>query len=605
MVAPVGGILLLVHSKSADARSGVGSRPVALAVAQLATAGIALGLVQLAVVLSDPAAPGPRWLLVLYPVVGWIYLAAGAVAWVRRPSNRMGALMAAGGLVWIAVGFAHASVPGLTAAGLILATVPFAIIVHLLHGFPSGRLRGRLSVVMVLVGYFVCVVMQAPQYLFGMGPDGPATVLQIADRPDLAAAGVWAQWAVGSCVMIVTAIVLETRRRRIPPPRRRVLAPLFAYGVGAVLFVPISGQLAPILVAGGRWVPALEVAQLTVLAAVPVAFAVVLLRGGFARMLEIEELGAVLSAESPRRPQLGVALAAALGDPSVEIAYWAREPGVYVDGDGHELELPAVGSDRAAVEVESGRRRIGAIVYDATLIAEPAVVRSAARVLALALDNERLTAELRASGERLRASRARIVAAADDERRRIAQDLHDGLQSRLVLLAIGIGSVDADLTASPSVRASTAELATRLQEAIAELRELAQGLMPAVLTERGLYAATRELAARAPIPIEMHVGANGTPLPTPVESTGYYVIAEALTNAIKHSRARKLVMRLGQDEGALWIEIQDDGVGGARIGGGTGMRSMADRVDALGGRLVVDSPAGGGTTIVTEIPCGS
>jgi signal transduction histidine kinase len=552
----------------------------------------ALGLVELAIVLSGPAPPFPRWALALYPIVAGIYLAAGVVAWLRRPSNRMGPLMVAGAFVWILAGFANTTVPALTATGLILATVPFAIIVHLLHGFPSGRLRGRLSAITVLVGYFVCVVMQAPQYLFGIAPEGPTTVLQIDYRPQLAQDGLWAQWAVGSCVMIVTAILLARRRRRLPPASRRVVGPLFAYGIGAVLFVPISGQLARHLLTGEDWFLALEVAQLLVLAVVPLTFLLALLRGGFARTVEIAELGAILSADPVRRPPLTAALAEALGDPTLELAFWARDPGAYVDGDGRRVTLPQAGSGRAAVEVVDGWRRIGAIVYDATLIADPELVRSAGRVVSLALDNQRLTAELHASREGLRASRARIVEAADSERRRLARDLHDGLQARLVLLAMRADPVSPELNAG-------------LQEAITELRELVQGVMPAALTERGLYVAARELAERAPIPTELSVDANGASLPAPVESTGYFVVSEALTNAVKHSHAHELVVRLGHAGGALRIEVTDDGVGGAHVNGGAGLRGMADRIDALGGRLTVDSPLGGGTSVVAEVPCGS
>ena len=587
-------------------RSGLGPRPVALAVWYVAAAAVGLGLVQLALLLSGPDLGVPRWLPALYVVGAWIYVAAGVVAWRRRPSNRMGALMVAGGFAWLAVGFASSvTVPALVATGLVFATVPLAVVVHLLHGFPSGRLRGRASVVTVLAAYFTSVVLQAPQYLFGMGPESPWTVLQIADRPELAEAGLWAQRAVGLCVMVVTAVILDRRRRMVPAPRRRLLAPLFLYGICAVLFVPISGALAPVLLTGGEWTTDLEVAQIIVIAGVPVAFAAAILRGGFARMTEIEELGVWLGVEPARRPELDKALAHALGDPSLELAFWLPEANAYVDRGGRPATLPAAGSQRAAVEVDLGDRRVGAIVYDATLIADPGLVRAAGRVMRLALDNERLAAELRASRERVRASRARIVEAGDNERRRIARDLHDGLQARLVLLALRAYSIGADTTASPSVHSEATELNAELQAAITELRELVQGVMPAALTERGLYAAARELVNRAPIPIELSVEPDGAPLPAPVESTGYFVLSEAIANALKHSRARELVLCLAHGAGALRIEVRDDGVGGASMLGGSGMRGMADRVEALGGRLVVDSPVGRGTSVVAEVPCAS
>jgi signal transduction histidine kinase len=233
-------------------------------------------------------------------------------------------------------------------------------------------------------------------------------------------------------------------------------------------------------------------------------------------------------------------------------------------------------------------------------------VRAAGRVIAIALDNERLTADVRASRDELRASRARIVEATDGERRRIARDLHDGLQARLVLLAMCAHGVRTDPAASPAVRAQALELESGLQDANTELRELVQGVMPAALTERGLFAAVEDLVDRVPIPIdlELELDQGEASLPAVVESTGYFVTSEAVANAVKHSRARELTLRLAQRGGRLRIEVGDDGVGGARVCEGAGMRGMADRVDAVGGRLAVDSPPGAGTRLVAELPWG-
>jgi signal transduction histidine kinase len=369
-----------------------------------------------------------------------------------------------------------------------------------------------------------------------------------------------------------------------------------------VLFVPLSAQIAfASFDRPGIW---LEIAQMGVLAGVPVAFVVAMLRGGFARTGQIEQLGAWLGVDGGARPPLADALADTLGDRSLELAFWVPERRAWVDREGRSVTLPTAGSDRAAVEVDRGDQRVGAIVYDATLIADPALVRAAARVIAIALDNERLMADLRASREELRASRVRIVEAADDERRRIARNLHDGLQSRLVLLAIRANGVRLDATAPPGVRAQALEVESGLHVAIGELRELVQGVVPAALTERGLFAAVEDLVDRVPLPTALDLGRNGAPLPAALESTGYFVLSEAIANAIKHSRARELAVRLEQLEGRLEIEVCDDGVGGARASAGAGMRGMADRLDAFGGRLLVDSPPGGGTRLVAQLPYG-
>jgi signal transduction histidine kinase len=489
-------------------------------------------------------------------------------------------------------------VPALETVGLVLATVPLAVVVHLVLAFPSGRLRDGLARATVLAAYFVSVVLQAPSYLFGVSPDGSTSILHVADRRDLARLGHWVQHGVGAAVMVAAAAILVSRLRRASPEQRRVLAPLYFYAVAAVLWVPLSRDVeifAP-------WTPyTRSVTQLCVFAGIPVAFAVVLLLGGFARTTEVDELGAWLGAEDGGRPEL----ADALGDPSLELAFWDATSGGYVDAAGTSLDLAAVSPDRASAEVMVGVRKVGAIVYDATLIADPELVREAGRVVALALDRERLTAELRASRARLRVSRARVVHAADAERRRIARDLHDGLQTRLVVLAMKANSARADASASSAARASAAELQAGIESAIRDLRELVQGVVPATLMERGLCAAVEDLADRLPIAIKLELDAARARLPAPIESTGYFVVSEALTNALKHAHAHEVRVRVARTDGRLSIKVGDDGVGGARIGEGAGLRGMADRVEALDGRLRVVSVPGAGTQVVAEVPCES
>jgi signal transduction histidine kinase len=303
------------------------------------------------------------------------------------------------------------------------------------------------------------------------------------------------------------------------------------------------------------------------------------------------------------RPELADALADALGDPSLELLFWDERALGYVDGVGRAVALPEERRDRHAVEIALAGHRVGAIVYDATLIADEEM-RSAGRVVALALDRQRLMTELRTSRERLRTSRARIVEAADAERRRIAHDLHDGLQTRLVLLAVQANDVRQDVMVSAGVRAQAAELQSGLDSAMVELRGLVQGVLPAVLTERGLYAAAEDLADRSPIPIRVDFdGAALASLPAVVETTGYFVLSEAVANALKHSHARALEVRIARNNGQLEIEILDDGVGGAGGSNGTGLRGMADRIEALDGRLLVESRHGGGTRVLAQMPC--
>lgn len=543
-------------------------------VGQVAIAALIVGFFELAMLYSGPG-PSAPWVAALFVVGAWVYAGAGVIASLRRPGSLIGALMTAGAFVWLLAGLWNTSVPALAAVGLVFATVPIALLVHLLLAFPSGRLRGRRPRATVLAAYTVALVGQVPLYLFA--PDGP---LQLIDRPDLVDAGRWAQRSAGAVVVLTTCWLLARRLRALPPEQRRVLAPLSLYGIIAVLVIPVSSALGDIV--GSPLTR--EAVQLVVVGCVPVAFVVATSRGGFARTGEIDELGARLG--DGGRTQLADVLAATLGDDSVELLF--RVPGEdgWVSSAGVAAIPPAASDRRGVAEVSLAGETIGAIVYDATLLTRPDEVREAARIVALALDRERLAVELRAS-------RARLVEAGDAERRRIARDLHDGLQSRLVLLAVQAGIA----------RGSTGELREGIETAIGELRALVHGVMPAELTERGLPAAVKGLADRMPLDVVLDVrGFERRPSPA-VESTAYFVTAEAMVNAVKHAHAAELTVTLARDSERLRIDVRDDGIGGA--GSGNGIRSMTDRVEALGGKLRIESALGAGTLVGVELPCAS
>jgi signal transduction histidine kinase len=204
--------------------------------------------------------------------------------------------------------------------------------------------------------------------------------------------------------------------------------------------------------------------------------------------------------------------------------------------------------------------------------------------------------------EELAASRARIVEAGDAERRRLERNLHDGAQQRLVSLALNLRlaarACDPDDETSRSAFERAGE---ELAQALEELRELARGIHPAVLSDRGLEPAIEALAARTPVPVEWAIELEER-LPEPVEAAAYYVVAEALTNAAKHAGASMVSVRVDREDGLARIEVVDDGVGGAGTDGGSGLRGLVDRVEALGGRLALHSPVGQGTKVRAEIP---
>jgi signal transduction histidine kinase len=543
---------------------------------------------------------GPVWLYSLFSLTGLVYLAAGLAAWWRRPSNHIGAIIVLSGGVWLAAALVNTDVTALVAVGLILATGPLAVAVWLLHAFPSGRLRSTVSVATVVAAFVVTLGLQTPQYLFA--PRSSEDVLSIADRPDLVTLGLHLQRVAGIAVMLVTAVVLFTRLRQSAPQQRRVLAPLYAYGIVAVLVVPLGPLIEPVFNLSFLGVTA---GQLVLLAGVPVSFVLAMLRGGFARTGEVAELGAWLGGTASERMPLVNALRRTLGDETLVVVYWAPGRRRFVDALGQSISLPVPGdTGRGIVEITLGDRLIGALVYDRAMNEDPELVQSAGRVAAIAIDNERLTAELIANQAALRLSRARIVEAGDRERRRIAQNLHDGIQVELVLLAIGAQELRHAGSAADLDVAAT-QLRNGIDDAANHLRELVHAVMPAGLIERGLTAAVEDLVDRMPLPTNLVVVHVEEPLSPTVGSTAYFVVAEALANAVKHAGANTLSVRLERTESQLLIEVTDDGVGGAASGAGTGLRGLLDRVDVLGGQLAIDSPLGHGTRLAAELPCGS
>jgi signal transduction histidine kinase len=340
-----------------------------------------------------------------------------------------------------------------------------------------------------------------------------------------------------------------------------------------------------------------------ILAAVPLASELGLLRSRLARGAVAELVVALGQTRAPG--QLRDALARALHDPSLTLAYWLPEQRRYVDRHGQPAELASDDSGLVTTIVERDGRRIAALVHDSSLRDDPDLVEAVCAAAGLALENERLQAELRAHLDELRASRVRIVEAADAERRRLERDLHDGTQQRLVSVSMALGLAESKLASDPTAaRKILDETRNTLATALEELRELSQGIHPGILTERGLGPALQDLAYAAPVPIELSVPLERR-LPPPVEAAAYYVVAEALTNVAKYASASAVSVSVTQRNGRALVEVRDDGVGGADRARGSGLRGLTDRVEALGGRLSVESPPGRGTYLKAEIPCGS
>jgi signal transduction histidine kinase len=305
-----------------------------------------------------------------------------------------------------------------------------------------------------------------------------------------------------------------------------------------------------------------------------------------------------------RGVQLEAGLARTLGDPSLVLAYRVRGERAYIDGAGQPVTLPAPDGDRAAAPIERDGRELGMLVYDASLDDDPELVAAVAATAAIALDDARLQAESQDRLAELRASRERIVAASDAERRRLERNLHDGAQQRLVSVALQLRMIQTRIRADPALAEQLVSSASdELSQSLEELRELARGIHPAVLNH-GLQAALKSLASRASVPTSVSFGSPER-LPEPVELAAYFVACEALANVAKYAQATQATVRVSRRDGLAVIEIADDGVGGADESAGTGLQGLADRVAALDGTLRILSPPGAGTVVTAELPCAS
>jgi signal transduction histidine kinase len=347
-------------------------------------------------------------------------------------------------------------------------------------------------------------------------------------------------------------------------------------------------------------VPAIETVRRTtffVVGLAPIAFLVGLLRSRLAVGPAIVSLGA----EAARGGVLD-ALRAALRDPSLEVAYWVAEYETYADPDGRAIELPGA-ADRATTLIDrDDGTHVAALVHDTSLRDEPELLEAVTAAAGFALENARLHAELRARVEELKGSRARIIEAAQTERQRLERDLHDGAQQRLVALSLDLGLLEQQFEADANARAMLDQTRREVAESLRELRDLAHGIHPAVVTGHGLAVALKRLVARAHVPVQLTVALDGR-LPEPQEVAAYYVVSESLTNIAKYANASSAAVDVRHANGGLVVEIVDDGIGGADTRRGSGLRGLADRVEALGGRLRIWSPPGGGTRVEAEIPC--
>jgi signal transduction histidine kinase len=546
---------------------------------------IAAELVVLApAIFGDEPAPGFR---IAFRLIGGSFAACGLIAWHRRPDSRSGPLMIATGFgLFIEPLFGQFDSPTLQTVGEMFEDVwGIFIIALLLTILTAGRLRSTVD--RVLVGAFVLqLFIELGRHVF-LEQDGNFLLVHadagIADTINMV--NLW----LTSISCLAVAVVIGTRWKAASRPRRRALLPSVA-GISCLLLFAVVQQSQP---------RALQWLAVVSLLSVPLAFLIGLLRSRLARG-GLADLFRDLN--TMRGPALQAALAKTLGDPALVVAYRLPESLGYADADGRPVLVPPVADDRATVPIERNGQQVAALVYDASLDDDPELVEAVCAAAGIALENENLHAEARTRLAEVQASRERIVAAGDAERRRLERNLHDGAQQRLVSIALQLSLLKGRIQSDPATAEKLVVTAgDELALSLAELRELARGIHPAVLNH-GLAAALDSLAARSTVATTVSYEATG-PLPGPVELAAYFVASEALANVAKYAQATSVTMRVWRTGQTASIEITDDGCGGADDTGGSGLRGLADRVEALEGSLRVSSPAGAGTVVTAELPC--
>ncbi len=527
---------------------------------------------------------------------------AAALAVGRWPERRRMAMLI---LAWLLVGVVSdlgvdwptsRAVATLALLALALQPATYALMVL---AYPAGRVRDRLERLFVAIVFPVVVVWMGFPLLFadprrcsGCAPRVPS-LLFTGVTFDLTPVG---QAFDGLFIALGLAFIALVVRRlwQSPPGAWRTMLPLAAAGLFAasefvVSRVAFLGSWSS-LYGPLNWVDSTN--TLVVPVAILVGIATIRRQRGPLGDLVVE-----LGSTPPG--QVRAALARTLGDPSLELALWLSERDEFVNENGDPIGPPQAAPGRAVTLIGSERAPLAALVHDERLLGQRPLLEAAGSAARLALENTRLQAQLRAQLAELRASRMRIVTAGDAERRRVERDLHDGAQQRLLALGLALQLLR-DHQGDPEL---LAQAETELQTALHELRDLARGIHPAILSEQGLAAAIRSLADRAPLTIKTEIAEER--YPQPVETAAYYVVSEALTNITKHAQARSAAVSISRLNGQVMVEVTDDGQGGAKTASGGGLQGLADRVGALDGQFTITSARGAGTTIRAEIPCAS
>jgi signal transduction histidine kinase len=544
--------------------------------------------------------------LVVTLAVGWSFAGLGLVGWRRRPGSLAGPLMVAVGLAWFARALGAVQHPWSFNAGLLIGTVYLAVLAHLVVTYPGGRIITRSQGLVVAIAYLCTVPLNfIGHWLIPSSEPCPGCPRNLLLPDSAAAAPSGGHQVLYGLVVAATAAVLIVMVRRwwaATPTGRRSYAPAVA-GATVILMVIVVHRLSVVLGVPAAVSTVLSWAVTAVLVLWPLGLVAGLARERLDRSAVADlvvELGGTLPPGRMRD-----ALAAALHDPSLDVVFWLPDRGVWVQESGETVDAPREDAGRSVTILARDGDTIAALIHDSVLVDQPGLVSSVAAAAGLAMENERLHAQARAHLIDTKASRTRIVAAASAERRRVERNLHDGAQQRMLNLMLALRLAKVRLGAGGYEEADTAidAASAELTSALSELRELARGIHPAVLTHAGLGPAVLALAQRSSVPVLLTDDLGKQRFREGVEETAYFIISEALANVTKHAHATQAIVRICERDGDVIVDVTDDGIGGASMAAGDGLRGLQDRVEAYSGRLHIDSQAGNGTHLMAALPC--